>query len=140
MKNKLLSKQLQVSLKGFAMGVADIVPGVSGGTVAFITGIYDQLLESISSVNLRFIQFLFRFEIKQALGHIQFNFLFPLFCGIIFAILSTSRLMHFLLENYAVYTWSTFFGLIAASIYFVGKQVEQLTHPKNTLSLLLEQS
>lgn len=129
--NKIGKQQLLVALKGFAMGVADIVPGVSGGTVAFITGIYDQLLESISSVNLKFLSYLTRLQIKQALGHIQFYFLLPLFGGIIFAILSTSRMMHFLLENYAVYTWSTFFGLIAASIYFVGKQVKSPGHPKN---------
>lgn len=138
MENKKIGKQqLLVALKGFAMGVADIVPGVSGGTVAFITGIYDQLLESISSVNLKFLSYLRHFQIKEAMGHIQIYFLLPLFFGIAFAILSTSRLMNFLLEHYAIYTWSTFFGLIAASIYFVGKQVKSPMRAKNLASFAL---
>lgn len=133
----LRKEQFFILLKGFAMGVADIVPGVSGGTIAFITGIYDRLLESISSVNLKFFKYLFTFRIKEALGHIQFFFLLPLFSGIIFAILSTSRLMHFLMNDYPIFTWATFFGLIASSILYVGKQINKPLEIKNLSSLII---
>jgi putative membrane protein len=136
-KFKFNKEQFFIALKGFAMGVADIVPGVSGGTIAFITGIYDQLLKSISSVNMQFVRYILKLQIKNALSHIQFYFLFPLFCGIGFAILSTSRLMHYLLYHHPTYTWATFFGLIASSIYFVGKQIKQPAKPTNIMFLLL---
>lgn len=136
-KNKLRKEQFFVFLKGFAMGVADIVPGVSGGTIAFITGIYDRLLESISSVNVKFLKYLFTFRIKEALGHIQFFFLLPLFSGIIIAILSTSRLMHFLMHDYPIFTWAAFFGLIASSIYYIGKQIKNPFYFRNVVSVLI---
>ncbi len=91
-----MSPKLLIGLKGFAMGLADIVPGVSGGTVAFITGIYDELLKSISSVNKDFLKLLFAFKLKDALNHINFSFLAPLLAGILAAIVLASRLMHFL--------------------------------------------
>lgn len=128
---KFNREQLIIVLKGFAMGIADIVPGVSGGTVAFITGIYDQLLESISSVNKDFVKLLLSFKIKQALIHIQFQFLFPLLVGIFSAILLMSKLMHYLIHDHPVHTWSIFFGLIAASILFISKQIKNKQLPKN---------
>jgi putative membrane protein len=70
-----------VLLKGFAMGAADIVPGVSGGTVAFITGIYDELLESIARVDKTFVKLLFSFKIKEALEHVNYKFIIPLLVG-----------------------------------------------------------
>lgn len=128
---KFQKEQVGVALKGFAMGLADIVPGVSGGTVAFITGIYDQLVESISLVNKDFVKLLLAFKIKEALAHINFQFLFPLMCGIFTAIILMSRVMHYLLNEYAVQTWALFFGLIAASIIFIGKQIQNIKLPKS---------
>lgn len=107
------------------MGLADIVPGVSGGTVAFITGIYDELLKSISSVNKEFVALIIKFEIKKALEHINYQFLIPLFIGIGSAILLTSRLMHYLLETHPTHTWGFFFGLIVASIIYIARSVEK---------------
>jgi len=124
-------------LKGFAMGLADIVPGVSGGTVAFITGIYDKLIESISSVNSTFIKLTFSFQIRKALEHINYKFLAPLLFGIAVAIISMSRVMHFLMNNYAVQTWALFFGLVLASIIYIGKQIDHLIEPKNIISVIL---
>jgi len=112
-------------LKGFAMGLADIVPGVSGGTIAFVTGIYDTLLKSISSVNKEFIQLIIKLEFKKALEHINYQFLVPLFIGIASAILLTSRLMHHLLMEYPNQTWGFFFGLILASILYISKSIER---------------
>jgi putative membrane protein len=133
---KFQKEQVMVTLKGMAMGVADIVPGVSGGTIAFITGIYDQLVESISLVNKDFVKLLLQFKIKQALGHINFQFLFPLMCGIFAAILLGARVMHYLLNEHPVQTWSLFFGLIAASIIYIGKQIEHLKAPKNIATII----
>ncbi len=127
---------LVLMLKGFAMGLADIVPGVSGGTVAFITGIYDRLIASISSVNTTFLKLILSFKIKESLEHINFKFLAPLLFGIGIAIISMSRVMHFLMNNYAVQTWSLFFGLIIASIIYIGKQIDDIKSPKNIMSLV----
>jgi putative membrane protein len=127
-------KQVSLVLKGFAMGIADIVPGVSGGTIAFITGIYDDLLASISSVDKKFISYLLKFEIKNALNHINASFLIPLLIGITFAIISMSKVMHFFMHSYPIYTWSLFFGLIAASIRYIGKQIQNRSNPKNTIT------
>ncbi len=106
------------------MGTADIVPGVSGGTIAFISGIYSQWLGAIVSINLVFVRSLLRFEWKSALAEIHLRFLLPLLFGIGVAIVSTARLMHYLITTHAVLTWSLFFGLILASIFIVGKEID----------------
>jgi len=112
-----------LTLKGLCMGSADIIPGVSGGTIALITGIYSQLLRAIKSIGLEMAGKLLKFDVRGALSEVHIRFLLSLFAGIILAILSLARLMNFLLHNYPVPTWSLFFGLIAASIFVVGRQV-----------------
>lgn len=109
-----------LALKGLAMGCADLVPGVSGGTIALISGIYDQLLKAISSLGDG-LKLLCRLQIKKALAAIHFRFLLCLFAGISTAIIGLARLMHFLLTVYPVPTWGAFFGLIAASVILIGK-------------------
>ena len=123
-------------LKGFAMGMADLIPGVSGGTIAFISGIYEHLLEAISSVNQEFFQKLLSFQIKEALCSIRLRFLIPLFAGILSAMFSLARLMHYLMEEHTVHTWSLFFGLIGASIIILGKQLPELKSLKIIASIL----
>jgi len=113
-----------LSLKGLCMGSADVIPGVSGGTVALITGIYQSLIQAIKSVDRALVQRLLKFDLKGALAHVHARFLISLFFGIGAAILSLARLMNYLLHHYPVQTWSLFFGLIAASILVVGKQVK----------------
>lgn len=120
-----MSQKLSLVLKGFAMGMADIVPGVSGGTVAFITNIYDELLTAIASVNAAFVRQIFKLQFKNALAQIHFEFLAPLLTGIFSAVLLTSRLMHFLMTEYPVYTWSLFFGLILASALYIAKHIKR---------------
>ena len=105
------------------MGSADVIPGVSGGTIALITGIYDDLLAAIKSINTQALGKLLAGDIKGALALVHLRFLFFLFLGIGAAILSFARLMNFLINDYPVYTWSFFFGLIVASILIVGKKV-----------------
>ncbi|WP_242131751.1 DUF368 domain-containing protein [Aestuariivivens marinum] len=118
-----------ISLKGIAMGAADAVPGVSGGTIAFISGIYEELITSISNVNPS----LFKTLIKK--GFVPFwkmlngNFLVALLLGIVVSFVSFMRLAKYLLENHPILIWSFFFGLILASIYFVGKQIQQWNFP-----------
>ena len=113
-----------LALKGACMGAADTVPGVSGGTIALITGIYEDLLAAVKSVDLRAIGRLFRLDIRGAAAAVHLRFLLCLFLGIGLAVISLARLMNYLLAHHPVPTWSLFFGLIAASIWAVGRKVE----------------
>lgn len=113
-----------LGVKGVCMGTADIIPGVSGGTIALITGIYQNLILAIQSANTEFIKHLLRFEIKEALSIIHIRFLFPLFLGIFTAIISLAHVMNHLLKTHPVPTWALFFGLISASIFIIGKNIE----------------
>lgn len=116
---------ITISLKGIGMGAADVVPGVSGGTIAFITGIYEELINSIKSVNLASLKLLFQGKIKEFWNTINGTFLISLLLGIWFSVLSLSKLLKFLLENYPVLIWSFFFGLIVASTIFVAKAIKK---------------
>lgn len=133
---KIDKESFSLFLKGFAMGTADIIPGVSGGTIAFITGIYGKLLESVANVNGEVLKNLFQFKIKKVYEQMNGNFLLPLGFGIFTALISTAKLAHFLLSNYPIYTWSLFLGLIGGSIYYVGKDIENIKNPKNILSII----
>lgn len=112
-------------LKGIAMGAADVVPGVSGGTIAFITGIYEELIESINKVNLEALRKLRKEGIAAAWEHINGWFFVPLFLGIGVSVISLAKGISWLLENEAILLWSFFFGLVFASIFFIGRQVKQ---------------
>lgn len=119
------------------MGMADIIPGVSGGTIAFITGIYEELIKAISSFDQSFFKLILSLEFKEAFRKIPIKFLLILFSGIISAILLSSRVIHFLLESYAIYTWSFFFGLILSSVLFLGKKIEKPLKSENLFSFIL---
>tara|TARA_R110002074_G_scaffold175400_10_gene338635 strand:+ start:3820 stop:4743 length:924 start_codon:yes stop_codon:yes gene_type:complete len=112
-----------ISLKGMSMGAADVVPGVSGGTIAFISGIYEELLNSISSFNFGLIKVFKKEGIKAVWKKVNGNFLAALFVGIFISIISLAKLIESLLENHPVLIWSFFFGLVLASIIYVGKQI-----------------
>ena len=107
------------------MGAADVVPGVSGGTIAFITGIYDTLLESIRRVNPSLLGILKNDGVKAAFQHINGFFLISLFSGIIFSILTLAKLISWLLATHPIPIWSFFFGLILVSVYHIVSQVKQ---------------
>lgn len=119
-----LKRAAALSLRGLCMGAADVIPGVSGGTIALITGIYAELIQAIRSIDTAMLKKLLKGDLKGALGHIHIRFLVSLLLGIGIAIISLARLMNFLLHHHPVYTWSLFFGLIAASILVVGRQVK----------------
>ena len=113
-----------IGLKGMGMGAADVVPGVSGGTIAFISGIYEELLTSISNVNFGLLKTLKKEGFKVAWKQLNGAFLASLFLGIFMSIVSLAKTIKYLLENEPVLLWSFFFGLVVASIIFIGKQVE----------------
>ncbi|MFD1187405.1 DUF368 domain-containing protein [Pontibacter rugosus] len=127
MERRSLREYLLLFAKGVGMGAADVVPGVSGGTIAFITGIYEELLGSIRSVNGEAIKLLLRFNLLGFWKHINGNFLLVLLAGIGLSFASLSRLILYLLENYPEMLWSFFFGLIVASAVVVAKQVTRWT-------------
>lgn len=114
---------LLLFLKGVGMGSADVVPGVSGGTIAFITGIYQELLDSIRSVDGEAVGMLLKFKVADFWQKINGNFLAAVFGGIAVAVFSLAKLLTYLLANFPIQLWAFFFGLIVASVLLVGKQV-----------------
>ncbi len=122
MQRRLLD-YLVITLKGLAMGAADAVPGVSGGTIAFISGIYEELISTISNINTSLFKTLFSKGIRAFWLQANGNFIIALLMGVIVSYISFMRLAKYLLEHEPILIWSFFFGLIVASIYFVGKQI-----------------
>ena len=102
---------LSISLKGMAMGAADVVPGVSGGTIALITGIYKELIDSFTKINLGLISVLRKEGIAAAFKAANGPFLLALVSGIAVSILSLAKLFHYLIEHKPVLVWAFFFGL-----------------------------
>lgn len=111
--------------KGLAVGIANIIPGVSGGTIALITGIFERLIDAIKSFDLKAVKLLFKGNWKAFTQKTDFYFLVTLFLGVGVAIIALARLFDFLFKNYPVYIWAYFFGLVLASVYYVGKTVEK---------------
>jgi putative membrane protein len=122
-KNRTLLDYFWISARGFAMGAADVVPGVSGGTMAFILGIYDELLDAIHAVDMTFIRRILTLKWKEAFTEFPWKFLLSLALGIGAAVLALANALHWALENKPVFIWSFFFGLIIASIVAVRKRV-----------------
>ncbi|ELV8624398.1 DUF368 domain-containing protein [Vibrio cidicii] len=126
---------LSTFLKGLAMGAADVVPGVSGGTIAFITGIYDTLLESIRRINPSIFRLWKAQGFKAAFQHINGFFLIALFGGVLTSIATLAKLITWMLANHPIPIWSFFFGLILVSVYHILRQVERKDVPRFALLL-----
>ncbi len=124
MKRNLLDYFVLI-LKGIAMGAADVVPGVSGGTIAFISGIYEELIGSLNNINLGTIKSLKSEGVAATWSKINGNFLTALFLGVLLSILTLSKLVAYLLEEKPILVWAFFFGLVLASILFVIKKINQ---------------
>ena len=122
-----LKNAAMLLLKGLCMGSADVIPGVSGGTIAFITGIYEELIQALKSFDATMLTKLLNLNLRGALAGVHVRFLLCLFAGIGIAIISLARLMNYLLNHFPIFTWSFFFGLIAASILVVSRQVATWT-------------
>lgn len=114
-------------LKGVAMGAADVVPGVSGGTIAFVAGIYEELVETIDKLSFRFFKIWKRDGFKYAWREYNLSFLLTIFAGVAFSIVSLAKVITYLLATHPVVVWAFFFGLILASIVYIVKQMDKWT-------------
>lgn len=112
-------------LKGIGVGSANVIPGVSGGTIALITGIFERLIDALKSFNLTAIKLFFKGDFKGFVKHTDLWFLVSIGCGVLVAVLSVAKLFEFLFAEYPIYLWSFFFGMILVSIYYVGITIEK---------------
>lgn len=119
MKKKSFIQYLGITLRGMGMGAADVVPGVSGGTIAFITGIYEELINSLANLNSKALKKLTSEGLGAFWKFINGNFFIALFLGVAISVFSLAKLVSFLLEEYPVLLWSFFFGLVLASAWLV---------------------
>ncbi len=118
-----LKEYLLIALRGMGMGAADVVPGVSGGTIAFITGIYEELVNSLKSLDIEALKLFFSGKWKSLWKHVNGNFLLAVFGGVFISVLSLAKILEHLLENHPILIWSFFFGLIVASAYVVSRKI-----------------
>jgi putative membrane protein len=124
--SSLIMKTFFIRLfKGVAMGAANVIPGVSGGTIALITNIYEELIDSLKSFNLNALKLLFKGQFKSLNSQLNLNFLIPIMLGIVLSILSLAKLFDYLLIKYPSHTWAYFFGLVLASVYYVGLKIKE---------------
>lgn len=126
MPSRTILQSLVITAKGLAMGAADVVPGVSGGTIAFISGIYEELIETIHNLDLGFLKIWKKEGFKSAWLNYNLGFLLALFIGVAISLLSLAKLITFLLVAYPIFVWSFFFGLVIASIVYVGRQITKI--------------
>lgn len=123
--NTAPKNMLRLFITGFAMGIADLIPGVSGGTIAFMSGIYEELLFTIKLLSKDFLKLIIRGKIKEGWRIIPFRFILPLGIGLLSAVFSLSQLMAVLLKEQTTFVYSFFFGLVVASIVVVLKKVKK---------------
>ncbi len=121
----MFKEWITLFLKGLGIGAANVIPGVSGGTIALITGIFEQLINAIKSFNLTALKLIFKGNFKGFALHTNLSFLIALFLGVGIGILTFARLLDYLFTNYPIYIWAYFFGLIMASVFFVGRTISK---------------
>jgi putative membrane protein len=126
---QILKKYVLLVLRGMGMGAADVVPGVSGGTIAFITGIYEELVNSIKQINLGAVRLFFSGKWRSFWKQINGNFLLAVFGGVFVSVISLARVLEHLLEAHPILIWSFFFGLILASSYVVSRKIPRWEYP-----------
>ena len=136
-KRRTIPQYLGIVARGICMGASDIVPGVSGGTMAFILGIYEELIDSIRTLGQpNFLQAVFKFRIKDIFQILNWEFLLSVAIGIFIAIITLSHALESLLINQPVYLWSFFFGLVLASVVVVSKRIKNWTPTLGGMLLL----
>lgn len=118
-----MKKYVILILKGFSMGAANVIPGVSGGTIALITGIYEKLIDSLKSFNIQALKLLLKGEFKTFISYVNLKFLSAVFFGTALSIISLARVLEYFFKQNEQMVWSFFFGLIIASIYYVAKMI-----------------
>ena len=127
---------LLLFIKGMAIGIANIIPGVSGGTIALITKIYEKLIYSIKSFDIKALKLLISFDFRELIKHTNLYFILAVFGGSIVSVFSIANFFKFLFANYPILIWAFFFGLILASVYYVGKRVKRWNLP-NIIALTI---
>lgn len=120
-----MNPHIATFLKGLAMGAANVIPGVSGGTVALVTGIYERLINALKSCDFKALKLLLSRDFKGAWQHVDGSFLAAILGGVAVSIISLAKLLEYLLGSYEVLTMAFFFGLIAVSVLSVGRTVKQ---------------
>jgi putative membrane protein len=118
---------LVVFFTGVAIGGANVIPGLSGGTIALIAGVFERLVNAIKNFDFKMLRYLLSGNFKEVIHKLDLMFLAVLFFGILLGILSLARVLGFLFESYPVMVWSYFFGLIFASVFYLLKKIEGLT-------------
>jgi len=136
LQERTFPQKITLFFKGLAMGAANKVPGVSGGTVSFVLGFYEELIYSFQKVNLKALKLLLAGEFKQFYQYTNAQFIFLVMGGSIFSYFSVSLLLGYFLKNYELYVWSWFFGMIIGSIYYIGKDFGGWTK-RNLISLVI---
>jgi len=114
-------------LKGIAMGTANVIPGVSGGTIALITNIYERFINALKNINFTAIKLLFTGKIKELISYIDLYFLLQVFSGVLIAFFTIAFLLKYLFLHYPIYTWAFFFGLIIGSSWLIIKKLNKMT-------------
>jgi len=125
----IIKEYLLAAIKGTGMGAANVIPGVSGGTIALVTGIFQRLIDALKSFNPTAIKLLWRGRWDAFARHTDFYFLLAVFLGAAASILSLARVLRFLFDHHPVMIWSYFFGLILASVFFVGRTIGRWRAP-----------
>ncbi len=120
-KTRTFWDKILLFIKGIAMGAANKVPGVSGGLVAFVTGFYEELIYSLQKINRKALMLIINGRFKSFYQYVNGRFLLLVFAGSTFSYFSVSRVLDFLIQNFELYVWATFFGMILGSIYYVAK-------------------
>lgn len=135
-KNRNLIDKFFLFIKGLAMGAANKVPGVSGGTVSFVLGFYEELIYSFRKINYKAFLLLINGRFKSFYNYINATFLLLVLGGSIFSYFSVSLLLDYLIKNYELYVWSSFFGMILGSIYYIAKDIKKW-NAKNITAMLI---
>ena len=135
-KERTFSQKIALFLKGLAMGAANKVPGVSGGTVSFVLGFYEELIYSFRKINFIAFKLLINFRFKSFYSYVNGSFLLLVMGGSIFSYFSISLVLDYFLQYYELYVWSWFFGMIIGSVYYIGKDFGEW-NSANTISLIV---
>ena len=135
-KEQTFSQKINLFLKGLAMGAANKVPGISGGTVSFVLGFYEELIYSFRKINFIAFKLLINFRFKSFYSYVNGPFLLLVMGGSIFSYFSISLVLDYFLQYYELYVWSWFFGMIIGSVYYIGKGFGEW-NSANTISLIL---
>jgi uncharacterized membrane protein len=132
---RTLSDKILLFIKGLAMGAANKVPGVSGGTVAFVVGFYEELIYSLQKINRKAFKLLFSGRFKSFYQYVNGRFLLLIFAGSTFSYFSVSKILDYFIQHYELFVWSTFFGMIIGSIYYIAKDFKDWSR-QNILAII----